>query len=144
MKKVIRRAAIALVALLIVIAAVAGGALWMGERKLVRQVDVRAPTRCACLNRYSRHFRIDVLDPDPNSPLIDSAFNRLNRIRLGVKGTFIDQHPIITHNLLGCLRHLVNRTFIAALYLVLDKGHTRRFPLVHSADASRYRQHRSN
>jgi len=41
MKKVIRRAAIALVALLIVIAAVAGGALWMGERKLVRQVDVR-------------------------------------------------------------------------------------------------------
>src|SRR5258705_12464630 len=41
MKKVIRRAGIALLALLIVIAALVGGALWMGQRKLERQVDVR-------------------------------------------------------------------------------------------------------
>jgi mono/diheme cytochrome c family protein len=41
MKKVIRRAGIALAVLLIVIAALAGGAVWMGQRKLERQVDVR-------------------------------------------------------------------------------------------------------
>src|SRR5258706_14355214 len=41
MKKVIRRAAIVLVSLLVAIAALAGGALWMGQRKLERQVDVR-------------------------------------------------------------------------------------------------------
>src|SRR5258706_6919099 len=41
MKKVIRRAGIAVLALLIVIAALVGGALWMGQRKLERQVDVR-------------------------------------------------------------------------------------------------------
>jgi len=41
MKKVIRRAAVAFVVLLIVIAALAGGAVWLGQRKLERQVDVR-------------------------------------------------------------------------------------------------------
>jgi len=41
MKKVIRRTGIALVVLSIVIAALAGGAVWMGQRKLERQVDVR-------------------------------------------------------------------------------------------------------
>src|SRR5262249_12341090 len=41
MRKVIRRTVIALVALILVLAAAAVGAIWMGERKLTRKVDVR-------------------------------------------------------------------------------------------------------
>ena len=41
MKKVIRRSVIALACLLLLIGAVAGGAFWMGERKLARNVEVR-------------------------------------------------------------------------------------------------------
>jgi mono/diheme cytochrome c family protein len=41
MKKVIRRAGIALAVLVVLVAAVAGGAFWMGGRKLERNVEVR-------------------------------------------------------------------------------------------------------
>jgi mono/diheme cytochrome c family protein len=41
MNKVIRRTGFALVVLLIVVAGVAGGAYWLGERKLARNVEVR-------------------------------------------------------------------------------------------------------
>ena len=41
MKKVIRRSVVALACLLVLIGAVLGGAYWMGERKLARNVEVR-------------------------------------------------------------------------------------------------------